>query len=246
MSRSAEVLIYRSDTSTAKKAWFNCLFSIIFGSAFFLILPFMNKAQELSKEPIVKVQKIPPITKVEKKKIQKPKPPEEVKKVLEPIQAPVKIQKMSLPKLQLDLSPVSFKTDMQLTSMETDFDFSLEDLVAIDNSPAPPAPLVPSVDYSQTFAETQVDQPARRTRFVQPKYPTRAKRRGLTGTVKIELHVSSQGQVVSYKILESPHNGAFESACIRALQSETYTPAIKNGRKVSSRRIINYDFRLQR
>ena len=135
MSRSAEVLIYRSDTSTAKKAWFNCLFSIIFGSAFFLILPFMNKAQELSKEPIVKVQKIPPITKVEKKKIQKPKPPEEVKKVLEPIQAPVKIQKMSLPKLQLDLSPVSFKTDMQLTSMETDFDFSLEDLVAIDNSP---------------------------------------------------------------------------------------------------------------
>ena len=68
MSRSTEILIYRSGTSSIKKAWMNCVFSIVFGSAFFLILPFMKKAQAPSNEPMVQVQKMSPIIKVEKKK----------------------------------------------------------------------------------------------------------------------------------------------------------------------------------
>ena len=94
-----------------------------------------------------------------------------MKKVLEPIQEPVPVHKVSLPKLQLELSPVSFKTDIKLTPIETDFDFSLEDLslwIVLQNRRLQ---TVPSVDYTQTFAEAQVDQAARRTKFIQPQYP---------------------------------------------------------------------------
>jgi TonB family protein len=248
MTNNSEILIYRSSKSSYKHAWINCLFAILFGSAFFLILPLMNRSPQIT-ETQIKILELPQILKKKKqkkinKKIEKKK---EVKKVIKPLpQTPIP-KAMKTMDIKIDLAPISFTSEVQLSPMtlsknfETDFAVEVSPSIPVQSSSNTEA----TVDYSGVFELSEVDQQARRLKFVQPVYPRRAMQRGLSGTLSVEVLITKEGQVSSYRILESPHRGVFDKACIKALHSDSYKPASKNGRAVSSKRIINYDFRLK-
>ncbi|EDM26507.1 putative TonB2 protein [Lentisphaera araneosa HTCC2155] len=248
MVNNSEILIYRSSNSSYKQAWMNCLFAIVFGSAFFLILPLMNRAPQVTVKDI-EIREIPQIIKKKKikklnKKLDKPK---EVKKLIKPVPQPPIPQAMKTVDIKIDLPPISFASEVKLSPMTLSQNFETD--FAIEARPTAPVQTTKSsesaVDYSGVFELTEVDQQARRLKFVQPVYPRRAMQRGLTGTLSVQVLITKEGQVSTYKILKSPHRGIFDKACIKALLADSYKPATKNGRVVSSKRIINYDFRLK-
>ncbi|MDD7986100.1 TonB family protein [Lentisphaera marina] len=250
MVNNSEVLIYRSSKSSYKQAWMNCLFAIVFGSAFFLILPLMNKSPEVLKKDI-KIREIPQITKKKKaKKLnQKLDNPKEVKKELKKVPTPPKPLPVKAINMKVDLPPISFASEVQLSKMTLSQNFETDFAIEAASPPlvqaSSNASAETAVDYSGIFEINEVDQQARRLKFVQPLYPRRAMQRGLTGTLSVEVLITKDGQVSTYKILKSPHRGVFDKACIKALLADNYKAATKNGRSVSSKRIINYDFRLK-
>ncbi|WDE97210.1 TonB family protein [Lentisphaera profundi] len=226
------------------------MFAILFGSAFFLLLPFMNKANN-PPEKIIEVREIPQFVKKKKaiKKTQSVPKKKILKKLKTPTPRPPTIEPIKPLNIKMDLAPISFASDIQFTPMSLTNDFNHD----FDISPPIPAQSTASqapsnstsLDYSGVFELAEVDQQARRLKFVQPTYPRRAMQRGLTGTLSVEVLITKEGQVSTYKILESPHRGVFDKTCIKALLAENYKTALKNGRAVNSKRIINYDFRLK-
>ena len=77
--------------------------------------------------------------------------------------------------------------------------------------------------------------------LVQPEYPTRAKNRGIGGTVTILLRVNRQGKVVSWRTLEGDNQ--LRTAALKAAKQSTFSPTKLpgNGDVVGT---ITYAFKL--
>ena len=113
---------------------------------------------------------------------------------------------------------------------------------------APPAKVIktPSLNYNSIFSESQVDEKAVRIKYRQPKYPTRARRRNISGKVVIDCVITKDGKVANARVTKAYPKGYFESACMSVLDRLEYKPAMKNGRKVMQRTILTFDFGLQK
>lgn len=79
---------------------------------------------------------------------------------------------------------------------------------------------------------------------IRPVYPSREKRMGVQGYVKVKLDVDETGHVVAIHILESKPKGAFDKAVKKALRRWKFRPKTINGKAVAQSGELKLDFKL--
>jgi protein TonB len=84
-----------------------------------------------------------------------------------------------------------------------------------------------------------------RTKYVAPRYPRAAQRRGESGWVDIVFTVALDGTVKDVEARDSQPEGTFENAAIRAVEKWTFEPVIENGQAVEKRAGVRMMFALE-
>ena len=109
-------------------------------------------------------------------------------------------------------------------------------------APAAPsmAPIAaPSPDLPATSGNTSnpaaISQPA-------PTYPREALRRGVGGTVRVQVTVSPDGSVERMEVAESSGDRTLDRAAMEAVRRWRFKPAMRNGQPVSATVVIPLDF----
>ena len=74
-----------------------------------------------------------------------------------------------------------------------------------------------------------------RTRYVAPKYPISAERRGLSGWVDIVFTVTADGTVADVDVGNSQPAGTFEDAAVKAVEKWEFEPVVENGLVIEKR-----------
>ncbi|MCP4676328.1 MAG: energy transducer TonB [Deltaproteobacteria bacterium] len=76
---------------------------------------------------------------------------------------------------------------------------------------------------------------------IEPKYPDKARRDGIEGTVQLEILIDENGRVRKVKVLKSPGHG-LERAAIAAVSKSKFHPGVINGKAVPVKIKIPYRF----
>lgn len=104
--------------------------------------------------------------------------------------------------------------------------------------PAPPSQAPESVPSVETETlPVQVHNPP-------PEYPLPARRRGLEGTVVVEVTVLEDGSAGEVRVLDGGEQGLFVDAAIRAVKTWRFQPALRGGKAVRSTERIRFVFKL--
>ncbi len=98
-------------------------------------------------------------------------------------------------------------------------------------------------DQGGPLPEQAVDSPARIARRVVPQYPSDARAEGLEAEVKLELVISTNGEVEGVAVRRGAGRG-FDEAAVTAARQFRFAPAMKNGRPVRVRMSWSMEFRL--
>lgn len=100
---------------------------------------------------------------------------------------------------------------------------------------------LPSFDVSSSdlggleiFELGDVDSPPQPRTKIEFSYPSSAKRRGITGVVKVEYVVNERGRVEQINIVDSPDR-SLSNATTEVLERARFQPAEKSGRAVKVR-----------
>lgn len=75
-------------------------------------------------------------------------------------------------------------------------------------------------------------------------YPPLARGRGWEGVVTLELLIDSNGKVVRSKVVDSSGYQLLDQAALKAVKLRRYQPALRNGRPVEFKLLLNYTWRL--
>lgn len=94
------------------------------------------------------------------------------------------------------------------------------------------------VEEGQTSIKSVVN--AKATALPQPPFPSKARKNGILGTVKVQVTIDEQGKVVSAKAIEGPIE--LQDAAVKAALKATFTPTTLYGRPVKSTGIVFYNF----
>lgn len=119
-------------------------------------------------------------------------------------------------------------------------------------SPAPeepavrPAPAVeagrPALPAQRYYRTNELDvRPGIMTR-VQPEYPEPAARHFVSGSVRIQLYIDETGRVERVQTLRAEPPGYFEQSAERAFLAARFTPAMKGGKPVKVRMVLEVSF----
>ncbi|MBV8909164.1 MAG: TonB family protein [Gammaproteobacteria bacterium] len=104
----------------------------------------------------------------------------------------------------------------------------------------PASPPRPSAAATYVNEDTLV-----RTRYVSPKFPDEARRRGLEGWVELHFVVGVDGTVGALEVVGAQPAGLFEKAALDAVGRWRYRPVQHDGQPVSQRAQLRLRFRLQ-
>jgi protein TonB len=150
-----------------------------------------------------------------------PMPPQ-----LEPVtpEPPPPELQMVMPKLSL--SPI--KADAQIMNGLV----QAEEMVAI--APAPPPP---------EFSKQSDLIPLVR---IEPRYPSRAARRGIEGWVKLEFTITEDGTVDDVKVVEAEPSRIFDRAAKRAVRKWRFRPRVVDGAPVARSAVQVLKFQLRK
>ncbi|MBC7911200.1 MAG: energy transducer TonB [Pyrinomonadaceae bacterium] len=102
---------------------------------------------------------------------------------------------------------------------------------------------VKPVDDSKIFKPSEVDQKARLLSKPAPEYTVEARQNQVTGTVVLQVVLSSKGTVENIRAVNGLPYGLTEKAIAAAKQIK-FTPAMKDGRAVSQYIKIEYNFNI--
>jgi len=93
------------------------------------------------------------------------------------------------------------------------------------------------------MTEDAVDQPPRPVARTAPRYPVRARSKGLTGLVVLRILVGSTGEVLQVKVDRADPPGVFDEAALEAARSWRFEPARYHGAAVKSwvRQPVRFD-----
>lgn len=94
----------------------------------------------------------------------------------------------------------------------------------------------------EIFELGDVDSPPRPRTAIEFNYPAAAKRRGITGIVRVEYIVNENGRVEQINIVESPDR-LLSDATTEVLQRARFEPAQKSGRDVKVRMRASIPYR---
>lgn len=114
-------------------------------------------------------------------------------------------------------------------------------IIEPDGAYLPPpqsAPLPP--DYGPGMRGT--DSPPVPISRTPPVYPREAIRRGIGGTVRVQVTVASNGNVERMEVAQTSGNRFLDRAAMEAVRRWRFTPALRNGQPVSATVVIPVDF----
>jgi TonB family protein len=98
-------------------------------------------------------------------------------------------------------------------------------------------------DYNKTFQAREVTRKAQITSKPEPLYTEEARKNQVTGTVRLRLVLGANGSVSGIAPVSRLPDGLTEKA-IEAARRINFTPAEKDGRKVSQYIVIEYNFNI--
>lgn len=84
-----------------------------------------------------------------------------------------------------------------------------------------------------------------RTKYVAPKYPRSAERRGISGWVDVIFTVNTDGRVEDIGVRDSDPGDTFVSAAEKAIAKWEFEPIVENGSKVSKRAAVRLMFAIE-
>lgn len=84
-----------------------------------------------------------------------------------------------------------------------------------------------------------------RTRYVAPKYPRSAERRGISGWVDVIFTVNAEGRVEDIAIRDSDPGDTFVTAAEKAVEKWEFEPVVENGAPVSKRAAVRLMFAIE-
>lgn len=79
-----------------------------------------------------------------------------------------------------------------------------------------------------------------------PEYPSDARSRGRSGVVHLEVDVDADGRVEAVRVVESSGTRSLDRAAVRAISRWKFSPALRDGRAVSSTLHVPVRFSLSR
>lgn len=82
------------------------------------------------------------------------------------------------------------------------------------------------------MTEKAVDQLPQATHRVVPKFPARARAKGITGFVRLRLLIGSDGQVLEVQVEDSKPKGTFDQVATAAVRQWRFKPATYKGQPV--------------
>ncbi len=109
-------------------------------------------------------------------------------------------------------------------------------IAALRTAKAAPAAPEPTVVPENTL---------RRTRFVPPEYPVRARERGVEGWVDLEYTVARDGTTYDVTVRAAEPAGTFDRAAIQAVERWRYEPKVVNNSVVEQRVTARLRFQLE-
>ena len=80
---------------------------------------------------------------------------------------------------------------------------------------------------------SEVDQPPRVIRKIDPLYPFAAKRKGIKGSVTLRFIVTREGKVTEPSVVKGDPPGIFDTSALKAILRWRFDPATKDGEKVN-------------
>jgi len=92
------------------------------------------------------------------------------------------------------------------------------------------------------MTEDSVDEPPRPISRTPPRYPERARKKGIAGRVELSLLVTAAGAVQDARILSAQPVGVFEDAALAAVRAWRFQPAMYEGRPVAIRVTLPLSF----
>ncbi|NNL64356.1 MAG: energy transducer TonB, partial [Woeseiaceae bacterium] len=97
-------------------------------------------------------------------------------------------------------------------------------------------PIAPPAGSADVPAQETVSMSSlTRTRYVAPKYPRAAERRGASGWVDVLFTVTVDGTVRDVEVRDSSPQGTFDKAAIRAVEKWAFEPVVEAGEVVEKR-----------
>ncbi len=110
-------------------------------------------------------------------------------------------------------------------------------------APVPAAALTSSVDLTYYNAR-ELDVQPHALRIIRPDYPAEADRRRLSGTLRLQLKLETDGRVSDIEVVSATPPGMFEDSAIKAFRDARFAPAQKNGHPVRALVVIEvvYDW----
>lgn len=97
---------------------------------------------------------------------------------------------------------------------------------------SPGLPRIPVMLDSNWYTARQVDERPRLLESRLPIYPEAARRKGIEGSVVVEVHIDQFGKVRDLEIIESDPPGVFDDAVRAAYAGAPYAPAVLGGQPV--------------
>lgn len=159
---------------------------------------------------------------VRQREREKPKPLEELKPIprLEAVTSP---RQPAAQAPSFDIPAFDFSTDLALVGLPV-------------TAPGPAGPEGP-VAYTQPLTpRTQIP----------PQYPVQARRQGISGWVRLEFIVNTDGSVSDVTVVEAkPRKGIFDQAAVRALSRWRFHPQMQEGRPIPAIATITIVFNLE-
>ena len=116
--------------------------------------------------------------------------------------------------------------------------------VAANQTPAPVAVAAPPVAAAAAASYSPPSFGARYLDNPKPGYPMIARRRGLEGTVRLDVRVSAEGIPVAVKVRESGGHESLDEAAVTAVWHWRFVPARRGGEPVEASVVVPIRFRL--
>lgn len=86
--------------------------------------------------------------------------------------------------------------------------------------------------FRTAFTLSEVDQPPRIIRRIDPLYPFAAKRKNIQGKVTLRFIVTKEGRVIEPSVVKAEPPGIFDNSALKAILRWRFKPAIKDGKAV--------------
>ena len=113
-------------------------------------------------------------------------------------------------------------------------------------SPQSPVPLsAANPAVPESAAALVVDVPPQLDHLVKPRYPSRLRHLGVTGSVMVDCKISAQGRCLEALVVESSGHQEMDDRAVEALRQAHFQPRRVNGQPQEGQATITVQFALE-